>query len=185
MNYQDYYKALGLTNDATVDDIKKAYRLKARMFHPDLNHSPDAKDKFILATEAYEFLIANFEKIKNNDESFNLAMEEWKRYRQNKSRQRAQAYAHASYTSFRNSKFYKTTRIFDIFRIIFGLILSVLIIIYTILGYITRLRYPVPDYGDPLIVFIMLMLLGIIFLVISLIFLKAYLETSKKCRKKQ
>ena len=143
MNYPDYFKVLGLNTDATIADIKKAYRNKARMFHPDLNHSPEAKDKFILATEAYEFLIANFDRL-NNDNAFSVALEEWKRYRQDRSRQRAQAYAQASYMQFRNSRFYKTTRMFDLTRIIFGLSLSVIIIIYTILGFITRVKYPVP-----------------------------------------
>ncbi|HBE41615.1 MAG TPA: hypothetical protein DDW27_10515 [Bacteroidales bacterium] len=182
MNYPDYFKVLGLNTDATIADIKKAYRNKARMFHPDLNHSPEAKDKFILATEAYEFLIANFDRL-NNDNAFSVALEEWKRYRQDRSRQRAQAYAQASYMQFRNSRFYKTTRMFDLTRIIFGLSLSVIIIIYTILGFITRVKYPVPEYGNPVIVFIMLLLLGTIFLVISLVYLKVYLETSRKHRK--
>lgn len=180
MNYLDYFKVLGLNVNATIDEIKEAYRIKARLFHPDLNHAPDAMDKFILATEAYDFLITNFDRIKTDEESFNLAMEEWKKYRQNVSRQRAQAYANSSYVRFKNSSFYRTTRIFDLTRIIFGLTLSIIIIIYTILGYITRLRYPMTDYGNPLIVFIMLLALGIIFCVISLIHLKTYLKKSKK-----
>ena len=184
MNYPDYFKVLGLNTDASIIEIKKAYRDKARMFHPDLNHSPDAKENFILATEAYEFLIANYDRLKNEN-AFTIAMEEWRRSMQNRSRQRASSYAHASYTQFRNTSFYRTTRIFDLTRIIFGLAISIIIIIYTILGFIIKLRYPIPEYGNnPVIVFILLMLLGIIFMTVSLIYLKAYIETSKKHRKK-
>jgi len=183
MNYQDYFKVLGLNTDASIAEIKKAYRLKARMFHPDLNHSPDARENFILVTEAYEFLIANFDRLKN-DNAFSVAMDEWRRSMQNRARQRASAYAHASYNQFRNSGFYRTTRIFDLTRVVFGLILSIIIIIFTILGFITRIKYPVPEYGNPVVVFIMLLMLGIIFLVVSLIYQKAYIETSRKHKKK-
>ena len=185
MNYPDYFKVLDLNVNASIDDIRKAYRRKARMFHPDLNHEPDAKDKFMLATEAYEFLITNFDRINDDDEAFRRAMEEWRKYRQDRSRQRAKYYAHSSYIRFRNSGFYKTTRIFDITRILFGLALSLIIIAFTILGYISRLRFPVPDYGNPLIIFVILLFLGMVFLVMSLIQLKAYLETLKRYRNKQ
>jgi hypothetical protein len=184
MNYPDYFRLLGLNDNASVEEIKKAYRQKARMYHPDLNHAPDAKEKFIQVTEAYEFLIANYNNLKNDDEAYWQAMEDWRKYRQNRSRQRAHAYAHASYARFKNTSFYKTTRIFDATRIVFGLVLSILVIIYTILGYIIRLRNPLPYYGNPLFAFIVLLILGVVFFIVSLIYLRAYLETNRKRRKK-
>ncbi|TCJ13174.1 J domain-containing protein, partial [Parasulfuritortus cantonensis] len=36
MNYQDYYKILGVARDASADDIKKAFRKLARKYHPDV-----------------------------------------------------------------------------------------------------------------------------------------------------
>lgn len=51
-----YYKLLGLSTNATLREIKKAYRKKALLYHPDRNQSPDAEDKFIALTEAYEIL---------------------------------------------------------------------------------------------------------------------------------
>lgn len=183
MNYLDYFKVLDLNTDASVAEIKKAYRIKARMFHPDLNNSPGAKEKFILATEAYDFLISNFNRLGNDENAFLMAMEEWEKYRQKKAKARAYAYAQSSYIKFRKSKFYRTTRIYDLARIIFGTALSLIVISYTIMGYILKLKYPEPDYGNPLIVFIMLLFLGLVFFVVSMIYLKAYLETSKKHRK--
>jgi len=53
---QDYYDLLGVDRDASAEDIKKAYRKKARRFHPDVNDSPDAAEKFKEASEAYEIL---------------------------------------------------------------------------------------------------------------------------------
>lgn len=53
---KDYYNVLGISRDATEDDIKKAYRKKALKYHPDKNQSPDAEDIFKDIAEAYEVL---------------------------------------------------------------------------------------------------------------------------------
>ena len=185
MTLADYYQILGLPVNSLVNDIKKAYRQKARLYHPDINPSPDARDKFILATEAYEFLLANHDKMSTDDESYRQAMENWRKYRQDRSKQRARAYAQASYIHFKRTKFYKTTRIFDGTTIIFGLILSIMMVIYTILGYIYRLLHPLPEYEQPSVfVFLMLLIVGMGFVVVALIYLKAFIETSKKHKKK-
>jgi len=53
----DYYQRLGVTRDATTEDIKKAYRKLALKYHPDRNEgSKDAEAKFREVTEAYEVL---------------------------------------------------------------------------------------------------------------------------------
>ena len=52
----DYYAALGVSRDATPEEIKKAYRRKARELHPDVNDAPDAADRFKEVTVAYEVL---------------------------------------------------------------------------------------------------------------------------------
>jgi hypothetical protein len=185
MRFSDYYQLLGLNLNASLEDIKKAYRQKARLYHPDINHEPDAKDKFILVTEAYEFLVANYGKLGHDDEAYRQAMEDWRKYRQDRSRQRARAYARSTYVQFKNTNFYKTTRIFDATRIIFSLILSILMILATIGGYIIRLRDPIPGLEGPSVFsFLMLLVLSMLFFIISLIYLKAYRETSKKHRKK-
>jgi len=56
-NKRDYYEVLGVSKDATENDIKLAYRRLARKLHPDLNKTdPNAKEKFIELQEAYEVL---------------------------------------------------------------------------------------------------------------------------------
>jgi DnaJ-class molecular chaperone len=50
----EHYAALGLKSDATLADIKKAFRQKASQFHPDRNLDEDAPARFRAAQEAYD-----------------------------------------------------------------------------------------------------------------------------------
>jgi len=56
MDYQDFYKSLGIARDASTDDIRKAYRRLARKYHPDVSKHPDAENKFKEINEAYDVL---------------------------------------------------------------------------------------------------------------------------------
>ena len=42
MNEKDYYAILGVSKDASTDEIRKAFQQKARKLHPDVNKAPDA-----------------------------------------------------------------------------------------------------------------------------------------------
>ncbi len=55
----EHYAALGLKSDATLSDIKKAFRQKASQFHPDRNSDPDAPARFREVQEAYDVLSDN------------------------------------------------------------------------------------------------------------------------------
>ncbi|GAG53991.1 unnamed protein product, partial [marine sediment metagenome] len=66
-NKRDYYDVLGVSRDATENDIKLTYRRLARKFHPDMNKTdPNAKEKFIEVQEAYEVL-SDSDKRRNYD----------------------------------------------------------------------------------------------------------------------
>lgn len=53
---KDFYKVLGVSKDASEADITKAYRKLARKYHPDLNKTKEAEEKFKDISEAYDVL---------------------------------------------------------------------------------------------------------------------------------
>ncbi|MGH2539665.1 MAG: molecular chaperone DnaJ [Actinomycetota bacterium] len=53
---RDLYEVLGITREATDDDIRKAYRRLARELHPDVNAEPAAEERFKEVAGAYEIL---------------------------------------------------------------------------------------------------------------------------------
>lgn len=67
MAANNYYEALGVSKQASKQEIKKAYQKLAKKWHPDVNKAPGAEEKFKEAAEAYEVL-GNDEKRKAYDE---------------------------------------------------------------------------------------------------------------------
>lgn len=56
MEYKDYYKILGVAEDADAAEIKRVYRKLARKFHPDVSKEENAEERFKEVGEAYEVL---------------------------------------------------------------------------------------------------------------------------------
>lgn len=56
MDSKDYYQIMGLTKDASQEEIKRAYRRLARKYHPDVSKEANAEAKFKRLGEAYEVL---------------------------------------------------------------------------------------------------------------------------------
>ena len=77
VEYKDYYKTLGVSKNASAEEIKKAYRKLARQHHPDINKKPEAEKRFKEINEANEVL-SDPEKRKRYD----TVGPEWERFRQ-------------------------------------------------------------------------------------------------------
>jgi curved DNA-binding protein len=56
VEYKDYYKIMGVSRDASPEEIKRAYRRLARKYHPDVSKEKDAEARFKELGEAYEVL---------------------------------------------------------------------------------------------------------------------------------
>ena len=56
LNLPDYYSILGITSNASGDEIKNAFRTLARRYHPDVARRQDDAQKFLEITQAYDVL---------------------------------------------------------------------------------------------------------------------------------
>ncbi|MFC4634608.1 DnaJ C-terminal domain-containing protein [Dokdonia ponticola] len=86
MNYKDYYKILGVTKDASLKDIKKAYRKLAARYHPDKNpDNKEAEEKFKEINEANEVLSdkekrEKYDTLGSNWEAYQHTGDDWRDY---------------------------------------------------------------------------------------------------------
>lgn len=53
----DYYQILGIPRDSSNEQIRRAYRIRAKLLHPDINKKENAKQLFQLLNEAYQVLV--------------------------------------------------------------------------------------------------------------------------------
>lgn len=56
VEFEDYYSVLGVDENASQEEIQKAYKNLAKKYHPDVNDDPDAEDRFKEVNEAYQVL---------------------------------------------------------------------------------------------------------------------------------
>ncbi|WP_282035516.1 J domain-containing protein [Saccharicrinis aurantiacus] len=132
----NYYQILGVTSNATSAQIKKAFRAKAKLLHPDVNKAENAHEAFVLLTEAYEFLIntagtyTNTAKQKQQQAQRRAAYKkEWEQKEREKARAKAQEYARMKYEAYIKSDVYKTTEAINVVVDFIGLIFILFLII--------------------------------------------------------
>jgi len=78
MARRDYYEVLGVSRDASKDEIKSAYRKAAKKYHPDLNKdNPQAEEKFKELSEAYEVLMDDQKKQLYDQYGFSGVQQQW------------------------------------------------------------------------------------------------------------
>ena len=147
---QKYYNILELDRDCSLNELKLAFRKKAKQFHPDLNDSPEAHIKFIEINEAY--IILN--KIKSGIEDYTEKGTEIYRYYNEekvKAKQRAAYYAKMNYEEYKNSPIYKASRVLNpIFKtavIAFGIFIFAAPFIFITYRIIYHLKIPSENFA--------------------------------------
>lgn len=97
-----YYYILEISENSTLSDIKKAYRKLAKKYHPDINKSANAHEKFVEISEAYEFLVNQYNGVskKYPTASADYEGEDFKRTRQ-EAREKAKQQAEMRYEEFK------------------------------------------------------------------------------------
>ena len=114
LHKRDCYALLRLRPDATPEEIKKAFRRRAKQLHPDQNPSADAHDQFIRLHEAYEILTrtrpeTSLEKQSSPEED-----------RMERARKSAAQYARMKYEEYvRETEMYHTSPYAWIFKILY------------------------------------------------------------------
>jgi hypothetical protein len=133
-----YYNILGITSHASLNEVKKAFRVKAKQLHPDVNKSPDAHQQFILLLEAYDYVVnVRTGKIYGTNSTASRQDQTYRRWQDNaaeRARHRAEYYARKKYDVFEESDYFKNmTRlntVLDHVHIIFGLGMIIVLPIY-------------------------------------------------------
>ena len=143
MEFQIYYKILGITETAGIEQLKKAYREKAKIYHPDVSKVPDAEQVFISITEAYEILLRRLSVEKElrenhieqtNYQEWNEFQKQWLRDQMQRIRQRAYAQSKMKFEEFKKTPTYRATKALSKFLDYVIFCLGFIIIIYAFIG---------------------------------------------------
>jgi hypothetical protein len=127
---EKYYEILGVNAASKLGDIKKAYRQKAMVLHPDVNKTPGAHERFVLLVEAYEYLVdLKSGKIPQVEEVPDARSEP----RARQAQERAENYARMKYREFKKQSEHKGGRALEVvadhLNLLFSLILSIVILV--------------------------------------------------------
>lgn len=135
MTLTSCYQILGIADDASIDEIKKAYRAKAFLLHPDKNNSPTASSDFIALTEAYEYIIAERAgRFRKYQSPFTSAQSQ-KDKDYEEAKRKAREYAKMRYEEFEKTEAFQTVNAINtildhlLFLIACGLLVSIPILL--------------------------------------------------------
>lgn len=135
-----YYQVLGLTKGATIEQVKKVYRKRAKLLHPDLNNAPNAHNQFIELNEAYEYLekyLDNkvfderkrvFRKSRSRPKSKRKETS-WTEREKQRARARARSYSRMEYQEYTKTDFYRSAKILNSIMDILNLLFTILVLV--------------------------------------------------------
>ncbi len=108
----DYYSLLGVSESANTLEIRAAFRIRAKLFHPDINSGHDSGEKFRLLYIAYETLIDPVKRrlydqllLENNIEESQWISKAQYEKMQRRAAMRARMYANMQYNKFEERTF--------------------------------------------------------------------------------
>ncbi len=195
MNVSDYYRILDIPENAGIDEIKNAFRRKAKAYHPDINKCKGAHQKFIDLNEAYTYLVDLHARSSGNSRGSSPGpaanedyYRQWIQHERQKARERAARQARMRFEEFRRSTAYRTTtmlsHLLDYFLLFLGffVIIAAGIGLYTQGLYIERNGEEVLNTGG-IIADIVITIAGILFIMVSWSNIKLYREKQKNGRK--
>lgn len=138
---RELYKILKISENASKNEVKDAYRRLALEFHPDVCKLPDAGEIFIEINMAYQAIMQNLEHkeklhLKNHveKETAQDIINSWMAAERERIRKRAQQHANMRYAQFRKSKLYRSSFVFPKFLALFSLVFGMSIIFGSVYG---------------------------------------------------
>ncbi|MBL7982404.1 MAG: DnaJ domain-containing protein [Flavobacteriales bacterium] len=162
----DHYAALGLGHDATADSIRTAYRRLAKSYHPDVSTLPDAHQRFIRITEAYEVLSdpvkrARYDMTRHSPSPRRATPREEPRYErdvrryQQQAKERAERFSRMSYSDF-DQQYFDTAVGYFAPKMLgcFGIIIAFFICLALVLGAVEAFDLPLGIIGISMLVLI-------------------------------
>jgi hypothetical protein len=135
MTLTSCYQILEVADNASIEEIKRAYRAKAFLLHPDKNNSPTASSDFIELTEAYEYIIAERSGRFRRYQSPFASAQSQKDKDYEEAKRRAREYAQMRYEEFEKTEAFQTVNALNIildhflFLIACGLLVSIPILL--------------------------------------------------------
>lgn len=171
---KNYYQILGIDSGASEEEIRKAFRARAKEFHPDVNPDPEAHRRFMECQQAYSFLMDHTQRY-NYDAMLNaekisaaelqrreMVYKLWVEHQQRKARTRTAMEA-VRYDAHGNPLTRKIWRGVNLIYNISFLLLFLSVILIPIYNYSIDLKRPEHLQRSP-IYFLVPMVVGIVFL---------------------
>lgn len=181
---RQYLNILEVSTDSGILEIKRAFRKKAKKFHPDLNKDSGAQENFILVNEAYEFLMKHYNqpgfKSKKTTQEIHR---DWVEREKAKARKYAAYQAKKQFEKYKNSKLYKTANLLYSIYDYFALAIGLLIIFAAILGLHFQKDFEEGYTLNSVIAGVFLIMIGGLFIYFSIMSIRSRKEEFKKHRK--
>lgn len=137
---EHYFNLLGIPKTASLDDVKKAFRAKAKKIHPDRNTAATAHEDFLELNEAFDFLYS-FLKVNKRfgvDEStLTNSYDNWEKTVKENVRKKVKEQARMSFQAYMNSEYFRSDTLIECFftHLIFLVTFFNLLILPIVLGY--------------------------------------------------